>query len=322
LRLNARKLIQGRLLPALLVLLAGCAGIPENVREMPAAVVGVELTDTPFHPQSQFQCGPAALTTVLQASGAGVDLDDISAKVYLPGREGSLQVEILAATRTSGRLPYRIDGTMTALVAELGAGRPVVVLQNLGVAAIPRWHYAVVIGVDSERERVILRSGRERRRETPLGVFLRTWSRSEFWAIVTLPPGELPTNVDRARYFSAVVGLEQAGQPRAAALAWHAATRRWPTDPTARFGLGNAHYAMNEFPAAENQYVEALALAPDLIVARNNLALAQARQGRIAEALATLESAQQANEDPRLETVLSETRGEILAMKRNARATD
>ena len=321
-RLNARQQIRGRLLPALLVLLAGCAGIPENVRELPNAAVRVELTDTPFHPQSQFQCGPAALTTALQASGAEVELDEISAKVFLPGREGSLQVEMLAATRTSGRLPYRIDGTLTALVTELEAGRPVVVLQNLGVAAIPRWHYAVVIGVDGERERVILRSGQERRRETPLGVFLRTWSRSEFWAIVTLPPGELPTHVDKTRYFSAVVGLEQAGQPGATMLAWHAATQHWPTDPTARFGLGNAHYAMSDFPAAEKLYNETLAIAPDLTVASNNLALAQARQGRFADALATLDSAQQKNEDPLLEPVLSGTREEILAMMRKARAID
>lgn len=313
-RLNASRFIRGRLLPALFVFLAGCAGIPENVRELPHEAVHVELTDTPFYAQSQFQCGPAALTTVLQSSGADVELDDISAKVFLPGREGSLQVEMLAATRTSGRLPYRIDGTLKALAAELDAGRPVVVLQNLGVAAIPRWHYAVVIGIDGERERVILRSGQERRRETPLSVFLRTWSRSEFWAIVTLRPGELPTNVDKARYFSAVVGLEQAGQPTAAALAWQTATRHWPGDATARFGLGNARFALREFPAAERHYLEALARAPDLVVARNNLALAQARQGRIAEALATLDAAQAANDDPLLEPVLSGTREEILAL--------
>lgn len=321
-RPNARRLIQGRLLPALLVLLAGCAGIPESVRELPAEVVRVELSDTPFHPQSQFQCGPAALTTVLQASGADVNLDDISAKVYLPGREGSLQVEMLAATRTSGRLPYPVDGTLTALVAELDAGRPVVVLQNLGIAAISRWHYAVVIGVDSERDRVILRSGQDRRREARLGVFLRTWSRSDFWGIVTLRPGDLPTNVDKARYFNAVVGLEQANQPGAAAPAWEAATQQWPNDATAHFGLGNAHFALQEFPHAEKQYLETLALAPGLTVARNNLALAQARQGRFADALATLDSAQQENEDRVLEPLLSQTREEILAMMRNAPAID
>ena len=304
----------GRLLPALLVSLAGCASIPEQVRELPHDGVRVELADTPFHPQSRYQCGPAALTTVLQASGADVELDDIVAKVYIPGRQGSLQLEMLAATRTSGRLPYRIDGTLSALFAELEAGRPVVILQNLGVASIPRWHYAVVIGIDGDRERIILRSGQERRRETPIDVFLRTWSRGDFWGLVTLRPSELPENVDRARYFNTVVGLEQTGQSAAAALAWQAAVERWPGDTTARFGLGNALLAQGRLPAAEAQYRQLISMAPGLIVAYNNLALALARQQRHAEALQTIDRAQQSNDDPLLEPVLSETRAEILAM--------
>lgn len=309
----------GRLLPALIVYLAGCASIPDHVREMPRDGARVELADTPFHPQSRYQCGPAALTTVLQASGASVELDDIVAKVYIPGRQGSLQLELLAATRTSGRLPYRIDGTLSALLAELQAGRPVLLLQNLGVAAIPRWHYAVAVGIDSEHGRIVLRSGQERRRETPIDVFLRTWSRGDFWGLVTLRPGELPANVDRARYFSAVVGLEQTGQPGTAALAWQAAVQRWPGDTTARFGLGNARLAQGEFPAAEARYRELLLMAPDLIVARNNLALALARQQRLTEALRTIDEARQDNDDPSLEPVLAETRDEILAMLREDR---
>ena len=274
----------------------------------------VELADTPFHPQSRYQCGPAALTTILQASGAAVELDDIVDKVYIPGRQGSLQLEMLAATRTSGRLPYLIDGTLSALLTELEAGRPVIVLQNLGIASIPRWHYAVVVGIDGDRERIILRSGQERRRETPINVFLRTWSRGDFWGLVTLPPGKLPENVDRPRYFNAVVGLEQTGQPEAAALAWQAAVERWPGDTTAHFGLGNALLAQDKYAAAEAQYRELIRMAPELIAAYNNLALTLARQQRFAEALQTIDKAQQSNDDPLLEPVLSETREEILAM--------
>ena len=51
-------------MPALLLLLAGCASIPESVRELPAADAVLELEQTPFFPQQRFQCGPAALATV------------------------------------------------------------------------------------------------------------------------------------------------------------------------------------------------------------------------------------------------------------------
>ena len=124
----------------------------------------IELEETPFFSQTRYQCGPAALATTLVASGANAELDELVDAVYLPGRQGSLQLEMLAATRSAGRLPYVVNKTLSALLEELDAGRPVIVLQNLGVRVIPRWHYAVVVGIDAGRDRVILRSGTERRR--------------------------------------------------------------------------------------------------------------------------------------------------------------
>ena len=104
-----------RLVPVLLFLLSGCAGLPDAALELPASSARIELEHTPFFPQERFQCGPAALTTALTMSGVDVALAGIVDKVYLPGREGSLQLELIAATRSSGRLPYVIDGTMAAL---------------------------------------------------------------------------------------------------------------------------------------------------------------------------------------------------------------
>ena len=304
----------GRLLPALIVCVSGCATVPDAARELPRTNVQVELTDTPFHPQERYQCGPAALTTILEASGAEVTLDDITDKVYIPERKGSLQLELLAATRTAGRLPYVIDTSLAAILAELDAGRPVLILQNLGVAAIPRWHYAVVIGINGTRDNVILRSGTDRRRETPIDLFLRTWSRGEFWAFVALPPGELPANVDRERYFSSVIGLEQANMFAAAAVAWETALRRWPADSTALFGLGNARLALNDVEGATHSYEELLAINPRLPVVRNNLAMALARQQRFDEALEEIDRALALDHDDVVEAVLLETRSEILAM--------
>ena len=308
-----------RLLPILLACVSGCASIPEAARQIPAA--GIELEAVPFHAQTRYQCGPAALTTVLQASDADVLLDDVVDKVYIPERRGSLQLELLAATRTSGRVPYIIDTTLAAVLAELEAGRPVLVMQNLGIRAIPRWHYAVVVGIDSARNRVILRSGTDRRRETPTDVFLRTWSRSDFWGFVVLRPGELPANPDRGRYFEAVLALEQTGHADAAARAWQAAVGEWPLNTTARFGLGNARLAMGDHRAAEREYRELLAIDPAVAVARNNLSLALAGQSRLDEALSEIEQAIALNEDPDIEDLLEGTLAEI-RQQRASRRTD
>lgn len=298
-------------MPALLLLLAGCASIPPSVSELPEPARTVELGDTPFYPQERYQCGPAALTTVLATSGVAVSLEAIVDKVYLPGRQGSLQVELLAATRTEGRLPYVIDGTLQAVFRELEAGRPVLVLQNLGVAAIPRWHYAVVVGIDPQRGEVILRSGTDRRRVTPVRPFLHTWRRGGYWAFVALRPDELPAVPDRSRYFEAIAALEEAGRAGEAAVAWQAALANWPQDNVALFGLANAYFALRDFAAAEAAYRDLLQRDGSLIAARNNLALVLAEQGRFDAAMHEVEVALSETSDAALEKELEDTAAQI-----------
>ncbi|MDH5622796.1 MAG: PA2778 family cysteine peptidase, partial [Gammaproteobacteria bacterium] len=221
----------------------------------------------------------------LTYSGVETSLEAITSLTYIPDRKGSLQTEMLATARSFDRIPYRIDGTMASLAAELEAGRPVLVLQNLGVSWYPTWHYAVVVGIDVPSGLVLLRSGTERRRATPSKVFLRTWQRSDYWAVVMLVPGEIPANPQRDRYFSAVADVEAGGQLQAAMQAWTAALKRWPEDPLAMFGLANVAYRLGQFERSAEVYRLLLARHPDRHAARNNLAYVLAEQGKYAEAL-------------------------------------
>jgi tetratricopeptide (TPR) repeat protein len=285
------------------------------VSELPATGSAIELEDTPFYPQERYQCGPAALTTVLVQSGVPASLEDIVDKVYLPGRQGSLQLELLAATRTEGRLPYVIDGTLAAIWRELDMGRPVLVLQNLGVAAIPRWHYAVVVGINAERGVVALRSGTDRRRVTRDRTFLRTWQRGGYWGMVALAPDELPATADRSRYFEAIAALEQTGRAEEAAVAWQTALGNWPGDTVALFGLANALFALRDYRAAEEAYRDLLERDGGAVVARNNLALALAEQGRYDAALQEIGVALSQSRDAALERELRDTEATIQRRK-------
>lgn len=298
-------------MPAFFLALSGCASVPDSARTLSQPDNRIELANTPFFPQERYQCGPAALATVLQVSGIDIQPDDLVSTVYLPGRQGSLQVDMLAATRQAGRIPYLLDASLTAVTDELQDGRPVVVLQNLGVSMIPRWHYAVVIGVDGPNDNVILRSGTDERRETPVNVFLRTWSRGDFWAFSVLQPGELPTAVNRKRYVTAVVDLENVGMYQEAAAAWRAALDKWPADTTAQFGLGNSLLELGQFGEAERAYRELLAAKPGLAAARNNLAVALQKQGLLEQAKLEIEQAIQQTEEPALLEELLDTRRDI-----------
>lgn len=303
------------MLPALLFLLSGCAAIPDAVRELDAGASLIELSETAFFPQAEYQCGPAALTTVLTTSGVAAALDEITARVYLPGKLGSLQAEMLAATRTAGRLPYLIDGSLSAVWAELAAGRPVVVLQNLGVAAIPRWHYAVLVGIDADRDEVILRSGTDKRRITATTTFLRTWRRGDYWAMVVLRPDELPARVKQSRYFTAVAALEGALQLEEAAVAWSTALHRWPRNPVALFGLANVQLAQGDFAAAETLYRDLLLEDYRSPVVRNNLALALGYQRNYDAALGEIELALTQTSDAAVLAELRDTQATLRSMR-------
>ena len=309
-------------MPALFILLSGCASIPPEIAELEANPASLELVDTPFFPQERYQCGPAALATAISSSGIKVDMQDLVDRVYLPGRQGSLQVEMLAATRSVGRLPYVIDGTLQALWNELAAGRPVVVLQNLGVALIPRWHFAVVVGVDTEQDAILLRSGVEQRRVTSLKTFLRTWRRSDYWGFIVLRPEELPADADRQRYQKAVAALEKAGRSEEAAVAWKMAINQWPGNPVALSGLGNIELSLGNDPEAEAYFRAVVERDAKSVAARNNLAIALARQGRYAEAMQELSIAREDASDPAIAAELADTEALIVELSRDAAAPD
>ncbi len=115
-------------------LLSACAVNPrlDLAATLPGAAP-VRLESVPFYPQQAYQCGPAALAGVLGAAGTTIDPETLASQVYLPGRRGSLQAELVAAARRAGFIPYLTDEQPAALLHELQAGRPVLVMQNLGV---------------------------------------------------------------------------------------------------------------------------------------------------------------------------------------------
>ena len=116
----------------------------------------VELAEVPFFPQEEYQCGPASLATVIASSGVSVTPDSLVSQVYLPGRQGSLQAELLGATRRHGLVAYVLAPRLDDLLRELAAGTPVLVLENLVFDWYPVWHYAVAIGYDLDREEILI----------------------------------------------------------------------------------------------------------------------------------------------------------------------
>lgn len=283
------------LLAAAVLVLAGCGTlIPQTVglrTDWPAGVPRqVELAQVPFHPQDEYQCGPAALATAMNFSGARVTPEALVSEVWLPSRKGSLQVEMLATPRRHGLVSYRIEPRYADLLREVAAGNPVVVLQDVGML-LPEWHYAVVNGFDYETGTVYLRSGLQMRQQMPFSYFERTWLAGNYWAMVVQPPGKVAATATEERWLDALLGLARAGKVDAAVDGYRAALARWPDSLPAAVGLANHLHARGSLDEAAGVLRTALQKNPQSIIVLNNLAQTLSDQGRNREALALIEKA-------------------------------
>ena len=275
-----------------LLLLAGCATQTRALLAVPrGGPHQQELSSTPFYAQERYQCGPAALAMLLGSAGIEASPEALVPEVYLPGREGSLQIELLAAGRHHGALVAPIQPRLDGLLAELDAGHPVLVLQNLSLPIMPMWHYAVVIGYDIDNGDVILRSGTTRRMTMSLSIFEHTWSRSGFWGMVALAPGQLPASTGLAEMQTALVDYEKAVPPQSAQLAYRAALQRWPDTLALQLGVGNSAYASGDRTTAAEAYRSAASAHPDNGAAFNNLAVVLGELGQLDEARAAAQTA-------------------------------
>ncbi|WP_188109636.1 PA2778 family cysteine peptidase [Pseudohalioglobus sediminis] len=238
-----------------------------------------QLLQVPFFPQEQYQCGPAALAGLLKFHGVETNPEELQPLVYLPDRQGSLQVEMKAGLRRYGLIALPLTAVngeaMSRLIAALDENYPVLVLQNLGIDLAPQWHYAVVTGYDLGSGEIILNSGTQPNLRLNMSRFEHTWRRSGYWALLASTPDRIPKLADPLGWNSAALESEQTGQLLVAFTAYQAALQRWPDNELALLGSGNTAYSLHRYgPAAESFYRLAISNGDQAATGWNNLAYA------------------------------------------------
>ena len=290
-----------------LTILSACAGraphLPDtaNLAHLPDQVL---LQDVPFHAQDEYQCGPASLAMVLNHREVAATPEGLKDRVYIPERQGTLQVEMVSAVREKDLLVYPLDKQLEAILTELDAGNPVLVMQNLAFNWYPQWHYAVVIGYDLPARQLIVHSGLNAAQREAFPIFMRTWSRADYWARVVLAPGQLPATAAALTYLKAASDLEQTGRLHSALQSYQSAIEQWPDQPSARFGLANTLWAIGDKAAALREFQRLVQDFPDFQPGWNNLAVGLEASGCRAQAERARQCATQQGEAAQCVVVL------------------
>ncbi len=142
----------------------------------------VVIPGVPFLPQEEDTCGPSSLAMLLRFLGKKADTAEIVAETRTAGLRGTLITDLAAAARRRGVDAQVVDLDPAGLRAEIDAGRPVILLVDLGVWAWSRPHYLLVYGYGPRG--YVAHSGRTAGQEFPAPDFDARWAKMGHLAIV------------------------------------------------------------------------------------------------------------------------------------------
>lgn len=248
------------------------------------------MDNVPFYAQQQYYCGPTTLSEVFTFYGNPVSAEEIAPKIFIPEREGSLQLEMVSATRQYGFLPYAGRGTLTQLFRLVDDNIPVVVFQNLSIQLLPQWHYAVVIGYDLPAGTVTLHTGVTPDHTMSFELFEKTWARGNYWYMAPLPPETTSPALDAFTYTSAAYDMLSVGRTDTALAFLASATRQWPDQWLAYFLLAN-HYLETQPEQAIYWFDKGFHAGKHQAAYMNNFAHVLAGQGCVTKATKVVKQA-------------------------------
>lgn len=238
-----KALLQKACILAGFLILVGCQGTPQSDRLRQQGLVNLPpshtIADVPFYPQEQYYCGPTTLSEVFGFYGVNVSPNEIAPKLFIPDKDGSLQLEMVSATRQYAFLPYSDRGSLSSIMALVSDDIPVIVFQNLSIQLLPQWHYAVVIGFNSEEGTVTLHTGLTANHEMTFELFERTWGRGNYWYMAPVPPGVASDEMVPFNYTQAAYDMLKVGNKKKAIAFLETATKQWPDEWLSYFLLAN-----------------------------------------------------------------------------------
>jgi predicted double-glycine peptidase len=151
--INSYRMAWGLVSLCIATAIAACSTVGPTlpVEERPLSTNAIYVKQVPFYPQTQYQCGPAALATVLNYYGRHVTPEEIAQEIYRPQMKGTLSLDMWQYAKKHDLQSSVQEGSWEFLEMQVGRERPIIAFLNFGYREVPLGHFLVVVGVDSRR---------------------------------------------------------------------------------------------------------------------------------------------------------------------------
>lgn len=226
------------------------------------------IKDVPVIKQDDYHCGPATMAMVMQYHGGKQKPHELASGLFHKKLKGSFFPEMKARARSEGMMVLEVND-LKKVFEEVRTGHPVIVLQNNGIKFFPRWHFAVLTGMDFDGPDVYLNDGNKKVNVDDMRFFERSFVLGGRRALVLLPPGILSATAGEIEHVEAALMLESLGKTQEAAVAYQSILKKWPQSELAALGAANSLYALNKKRQALNVLISASKLIQSKSIAHN-----------------------------------------------------
>lgn len=140
------------------------------------------IKNVPFFPQEKFQCGPAAMSSVLNFRGLTITPEEIARDIYSESARGTLNSDMVFFAERKGMKATQYSGTLDDLKKNINDSNPLIVLVDYGFLTYRKDHFMVIVGYDEDN--VIAHSGKDSFMKVPNDEFLGIWKKTKNWTLL------------------------------------------------------------------------------------------------------------------------------------------
>ncbi len=278
----------------LIFFLSGCASLPAyrvGPPEFPNDQQVHFIQKAPPVGQRAYQCGPAALESVMRRWGYEVDAEEIGRDLGSQGARGVLNFTLAQVARDRGFWTEMHESNLEELKGWIRNDIPPLVALQVGPFWSFTYHFVVLTGFNDREGILYANIGYPETRAIRVPHFLKSWQRAGNWTLIVCPLERVDWQLSADQAGDLGFLLEKSAQLPLAEKWYRAALAKEPDNRPVRFNLANILFKTGQFQKAKLMYQQLIKENPAEIAPINNLASVFLEEGNPKEAVRLIETA-------------------------------